>query len=172
MEHSIHHDPPSEVGRESVAEPVLRSRLLPRVSFRSMMLLMSISAVFFAVVYAADQGGVYSAAVAVGLFFAAAMMTFSAFVFLFAWAVSLLPRLVGASLVAIGLGLLLVRLIGISIGSAGFLQQTIWLLNFQIIGWFLLLFPIGRESDSDSDSPFAQDQLPPQIFAPRDPTNE
>jgi hypothetical protein len=172
MDHSLHRELQSEPGRESVAEPVLRSRPLPRVSFRSMMLLTAISAVFFAVVYAADQGGTYSAAVAVGLLFAAGMLAISAVVFLFAWAVALLPRLVGALLVTIGVGLFVGRLIGISIGSVDFLQQTIWLMNFQIVGWFLLLFPIGRESGSDIDSPFAEDQLPPQIYTPRDPTNE
>ena len=164
-------DQAPSLGRETAIEPVLRSRLLPRISFRSMLVFTAISAVFIAVAYAADQGGVYSAAAAVGLFFAACMLCLSASIFLLAWAVSFLPRLVGAALVASGLVFLVCRIVGAPLGGMGFLLDSIWLLNFQVVGWFLLLFPIGREPALDADSPFAESQFPPQIYAPREPTN-
>jgi hypothetical protein len=162
-------DQASSSGRESATEPLLRSRLLPRISFRSMLVFTAVSAVLIAVIYSADQGGTYSAATAVGLCFALCMLLSSALVFLLSWAVSFLPRLAGASLVTIGCSLAVCRLIGVPLG--GFLSQTIWLLDFIVLGCFLLFFPIGVERPPDAESPFAEGQLPPQIYTPRAPNN-
>ncbi|WP_182865342.1 hypothetical protein [Stieleria mannarensis] len=158
-------------GRESATEPVLRSRLLPRISFQSLLVLTAVSAVVIAVVYAADQGGAYATAAAVGLFFTLCMFVCSALLFLLSWAVAFLPRPAGAVAVALGIVFGASRLLQVPLGGLAFLQETIWLINFQVIGWFLLLFPIGVAPDSDAASPFADDQLPPQIFAPREPSN-
>ncbi|MCO8121487.1 hypothetical protein NHH03_07045 [Stieleria sp. TO1_6] len=158
-------------GREADSEPVLRSRLLPRVSFQSLLILTAVSAVVIAVVYAADQGGTYAAAAAVGVFFALAMLLLSAIVFSIVWAISFFPKPIGIALLIGSLLLLVSRVVGMPIGTFGFFQQSIWLVNLQLIGWFLLLVPIGRDQSSQTNSPFADGQLPPQIFAPREPTN-
>ena len=55
-------------------------------------------------------------------------------------------------------------------GPGFILTQTIWLVNFQFIGWYLFAFSI-RPTEEQSASPFAADQLPPQILAPRDPVS-
>ncbi|MDV6031982.1 MAG: hypothetical protein F9B45_18205 [Phycisphaera sp. RhM] len=158
-------------GRVSATEPVLRSRLLPRISFQSLLVLTALSAVVIAVVYAADQGGPYATAAAVGLFFAVCMFVCSAFIFLLSWAVSFLPRVAGVTALAVGITLAMARLLGVPLGMLSLLQETIWLINFQIIGWFLLLYPFAAIDETDAASPFADDQLPPQIFAPREPSN-
>ncbi|QDV84223.1 hypothetical protein [Planctomycetes bacterium TBK1r] len=158
-------------GRVSATEPVLRSRLLPRISFQSLLVLTAFSAVVIAVVYAADQGGPYATAAAVGLFFAVCMFVCSAFIFLLSWAVSFLPRVAGVTALVVGIALAMTRLLGIPLGMLSLLQETIWLINFQIIGWFLLLYPFTATEETDAASPFAGDQLPPQIFAPREPSN-
>lgn len=157
--------------RESAAEAVLPSRLLPRVSFRSMMVLTAISAVVIAIVSAADQGGIYATAAAVGFTFLVGMAAILAILFLLSWSVSFLPKLIGITLVGVGF-----VLAGLTLGNAGgagwmFFLRPIWLINFQLIGWFLILAPIRDERDSETDSPFADGQLPPQIMAPREPVN-
>lgn len=157
--------------RDSATEPVLRSRLLPRVSFRSLLVLTAISAVVIAVVYAADQGGAYATSAAAGLFFVFSVFVGSAVIFLLSWAVSFLPRLAGVTIAVVGACLFLCRIFGVPLGGLSFLTETIWLINCQILGAFLLLFPIGTEPQTAIDSPFADEQLPPQIFAPREPSN-
>lgn len=69
-------------------EPVLRSRLLPRVSFRLVWLLMTLSAVIAAVARAANSGyaTAWAALVAVG-FVLACFVLFVA-LFLFCWTIS------------------------------------------------------------------------------------
>lgn len=163
-------DQPTHSRRESGSDTILRSRLLPRVSFQSMMVLTTICAIVVAIAYTADQGGNYASATAVGLCFVIGMILCSALVFLFAWAVSFLPRIIGGGLIVGGLVMLVCRLIGLQLGSMRLFQETIWLLNFQILGCFLLFFPFGRGGQAATENPFAADQLPPQILAPREPT--
>ena len=69
-------------------EPVLRSRLLPRVSFRLVLALMTLSAVIAAVAKAAGGGAAaaWAAIVAVG-FLVVCFLLFVA-LFLFCWAIS------------------------------------------------------------------------------------
>lgn len=69
-------------------EPVLRSRLLPRVSFRFMFLLMTLAAVIAAVARLAGEGGALAYAVVVGIGYLA--VGFLAFVLLFLinWVIS------------------------------------------------------------------------------------
>jgi hypothetical protein len=163
------HAPPS--AGEPTAEPVLRSRLLPQVSFQSLLLLMTLSAVVIAVVYAADQGGQYATAVAAGLAFLVAVTVVSLAVFLLSWAVSYLPKAAGVCAILLAALLLTLRLTGVPPTAFGPLLQTVWLLNLFILGGFLLFAPIGREPQGGPASPFADGQLPPQIFAPRDPND-
>lgn len=69
-------------------EPVLRSRLLPRISFRFMFLIMTLAAVIAAVARVAGEGGALAYAVVVGVGYLA--VGFLAFVvlFLITWGVS------------------------------------------------------------------------------------
>jgi len=163
------HSPPS-VG-DAVVEPVLRSRLLPQVSFQSLLLLMTLSAVIIAVVYAADQGGPYAIATAAGFVFLLALVLVSFAAFLLSWAVSYLPKAAGICSIVLACSLAAVRLAGMPPAAFGPLLLSVWIMNFFLIGVFLLLFPIGVERQSGKESPFANDQLPPQIFSPRDPTD-
>jgi hypothetical protein len=157
--------------REASSEAVLPSRLLPRVSFRSLMILMTIAALVIAVVYAADQGGVYAGAAAAGMAFGLFLFSVSAIGFLLSWAVSFLPKTVGAALIVMGCLLLISKFVVPLFGVLGTLREPIWLICFQLLGWFLVLMPIGQQRDDESESPFAEGQLPPQILAPREPTN-
>ncbi|MCA9135104.1 MAG: hypothetical protein KDB00_00050 [Planctomycetales bacterium] len=158
--------------RESVTEPVVQSRLLPRISFKTMLIAMTIQAVLIAVIYTADQGGTYATAASVGLLFAVSLLAVWMIIFQLVWAVAFMPRLVGALMIACGVVLAFSRLIGLPAPEAlNYFRTTIGLLNFQIIGWFLVFFPIGRETHFGDESPFADEQLPPQIMAPREPSN-
>lgn len=148
---------PSESG-----EPVLESRLLPRISFQTLLVLMTVSAVVFAVAYAADQGGQYAMGAAAGFGFLFAVFVASAAVFIVAWAIAILPRWFGIGLIAIGCLLLFSNFIDKPITPA------IWGLNSIFVGIFLLLLPL--EKATTEHSPFADDELPPQHLAPRDPT--
>lgn len=161
----------SPSGRESASEPILRSRLLPRISFRSMLVVTTLSAIVIAVAYAADQGGTYASAAAVGMAFALTILAGSIAMFLLSWAVSFLPKPAGIALIVTGVVLAVCRVAGISLGALSMLTGTIWLLNFQIVGWFLVLSRIGSEQHLEADNPFAEGQLPPQILAPREPSN-
>lgn len=164
-------DQPLPSGRESATEPVLRSRLLPRISFQSMLVATTLSALVIAVVYSADQGGTYASAAAIGLLFALGVLGLSAIVFLLSWAVSFIPRIVGIVFVLAGIVLAVYRLLGLSLGPMDFLLTRVWFINAQLIGWFLVFAPIGNASEDEIASPFADDQLPPQILAPREPSN-
>lgn len=170
--------------RETSTETVLRSRLMPRVSFQTMLVLPSIAAVVFAIAYAADQGGQYAKAAVVGLAFVKAMIALGVLLFLISWAASQFARRLGIAIVVFGVLLLLLRLAGATglvvspllgwfgpFGEWAGTQATHWpwLINFQVIGWTLVLFPIGIVGEDEAASPFAEDQLPPQILAPRDP---
>ncbi|MEL6104407.1 MAG: hypothetical protein AAFU85_00160 [Planctomycetota bacterium] len=173
--------------RESPTETVLRSRLLPRVSFQTMMLLMTASAVLFAVAFAANQGADYAKAATVGMIFLSLFVAIGVLLFLASWAASQFSRRLGIGVVATGFVLLIVRLFfgeefvsvlarplvdwlgPLAEWSALQLIEWPWLINFQLIGWTLICFPIGVDREDEASSPFAEDQLPPQILAPRDP---
>lgn len=173
--------------RESPTETVLRSRLLPRVSFQTMMLLMTASAVLFAVAFAANQGADYAKAATVGMIFLSLVVAVGVLLFLASWAASQFSRRLGMSTVTMGFSLLFVRLFlgedyastlarplaewlgPLAEWSALQMIEWPWLINFQVIGWALILFPIGVAHEDEASSPFAEDQLPPQILAPRDP---
>ncbi len=69
-------------------EPVLRSRLLPRVSFRLLFGLTTLAAIIAAVARAAGEGGALANAVMVSLGFIVACFLLFAILFFFSWLVS------------------------------------------------------------------------------------
>jgi hypothetical protein len=69
-------------------EPVLKSRLLPRVSFRFFIALMTLSAIIAAVAKVAGQGGPIAIAVVFGLGYLVAGFLLCAALFLCSWAIS------------------------------------------------------------------------------------
>ncbi|KAA5543856.1 hypothetical protein FYK55_11850 [Roseiconus nitratireducens] len=159
----------SAATRADDVESVVESRLLPRVTFRSLLLLTAVSAIAIAVTYAAEQGGIYAAGATIGLGFLLTIAVVSALLFLLCWSVSLLPRMSGVFLIGLGVVMLLAGLIGIPLGTLSFLTEPIALLNFELIGFFLLWAPIGSPTEPKGENPFAEGQLPPQILAPREP---
>lgn len=104
-------------GNDSFGTP-LKSRLLPRISFRSLFALTLVSAVVAAVARAAGGGNALAFGFISAIAFAALVVVSLAVVFLLSW----------------------------------------------------MIASIGYTSDATSQaSPFAEDQLPPQILPPRDP---
>lgn len=152
-------NPPSRRGESD--EPVLRSRLLPRISFRTILVMMTASAVVFAVAYSADQGGQYAMGFSAGLGFLLSVFALSAVVFVVAWAIAIVPRIVGVALLGAGSIMALLNFINTTVA-------WIWIVDALAIGLFLILFPHARRRTQHS--PFATDELPPQYLAPRDPT--
>jgi hypothetical protein len=71
-------------------EPVLGSRLLPKVSFRLLLVLMTLAALIAAVGRAAGDGGAVARAAVAGLVFPAACLGLFVVLFLVAWAVGCL----------------------------------------------------------------------------------
>ncbi|MGI9474191.1 MAG: hypothetical protein ACR2NZ_21805 [Rubripirellula sp.] len=69
-------------------EPVLKSRLLPRVSFRFMLLMTTLAAVIAAVAKVAGEGDAFAYAVIVGVSFLGACFALFALLFLLTWSVS------------------------------------------------------------------------------------
>lgn len=161
----------AKANRDSATEIVLPSRLLPRVSFQTMLVLTAIAAVLIAVVYAADQGGVYAKAAAVGMSFLAGMALVLTAMFLVSWSISFIPKLVGGVMIAIGLVLSPFALMGLPATGFLFLLKPVWILNLLLVGLFLLVGRIGEDGNDQAESPFADEQLPPQILAPREPVN-
>jgi len=78
---------PSNRGPLSV-QPVLPSRLLPRVSFRFMLVLTFLTALFYAVARAAGDGGAVAFAIVAAVLFPAACFAVFCILFLFTWAIS------------------------------------------------------------------------------------
>ena len=71
-------------------EPVLRSRLLPRISFRLVLALMTLSAIVAAVGKAAGGGGATAWGILVALGFVAISFLLFVALFLFCWSISTL----------------------------------------------------------------------------------
>ncbi len=69
-------------------EPVLRSRLLPKVSFRLMLILTTLSAVVAAVARVAGGGGAMATAVVVAILFPLVCFAPFTLLFLITWSVS------------------------------------------------------------------------------------
>ena len=163
----LHSEPVAS--RASAVESVLPSRLLPRISFRAMMILTAVSAVVIAIVNLAGQGGVYARAVSVGLAYVCATFLFLSFLFLALWSISQIPRFIAGGLLVGAVGLFLLQVIGLGESQLGFFARPVWVINFLAVGCCLLIMPIGRQKEDSNTSPFAADQLPPQIMAPREP---
>lgn len=99
-------------------EPVLRSRLLPKISFRVIFAVTALAAVVASLARAAGEGGPLARALLVALAFPAFCFTLFAVLFLIGWAVALLA--------------------------------------------------FRGHDDTLQGSPFAEDQLPPQLLPPRE----
>ncbi|WP_146521696.1 hypothetical protein [Stieleria varia] len=146
-------------------EPIVRSRLLPRVSFRSMMILMAVSAVVLAVARSANQGGIYATAAVMGLVFLLGTVIVLSAVFLLAWAVAHARRPVGLVLLSYSVAMIALSIAGLRLD---WINEPIVVLNTFFIGVFLLFVPPPSSPADHLDSPFAADRLPPQILPPRD----
>ena len=99
-------------------EPVLQSRLLPKVSFRLMFVLMTLAAFLAALARTAGSGTAYAMGVIIAIAVVVVCFLCFAILFLFAWSIA-----------------------------------TLW---------------YRGESSELKGSPFAADQLPPQILPPRE----
>ena len=71
------------------SEPIQRSRLLPRISFRGIFALMTAGAVFAAIARAAGNGAVVATGLVVGVGFLAAVFVIFLVLFLVAWVASI-----------------------------------------------------------------------------------
>ncbi|GAA4448553.1 MULTISPECIES: hypothetical protein [Novipirellula] len=74
--------------KPSSAQPVVRSRLLPRISFRFVFAITTLAAVIAAVARQAGSGGALATAAILGLAVPLLCFALFALTFLFAWAVS------------------------------------------------------------------------------------
>lgn len=142
-------------------EPVLRSRLLPRISFRMMMLLTTFCAVVAAVARAAGNGGELAIAVMTAMGFLFACFVAFALLFLITWSVAVIRKQSGYAAIAIGVILFVTDLAGLS--SAGAFAAAV----FVLAGLFLVFVP-ARTNEEHAGNPFAAGQLPPQILPPRE----
>ena len=98
-------------------EPVLRSRLLPRISFRLIFGVTALAAILYALARLAGQGGTLAMSIMLALAFLIACFAIFVAAFLLAWSIAILTA--------------------------------------------------ERQDDSAEGSPFASDQLPPQLLPPR-----
>jgi hypothetical protein len=142
-------------------EPVLRSRLLPRISFKVMLFLTTFSAVVAAVARIAGNGGELAKAVMTSIGFVAACFAAFAILFLISWSVAVARKQSGVGAFAFSVLLLAAEQLGLTVGGI-FLPML-----FIAAGLFLILVPV-RETEEHVGNPFAEGQLPPQILPPRE----
>ena len=155
---------PINMTKAPSVEPVERSRLLPRVSFRMMILLTTLSAVLFAIARMADNGGEFAASFLMGMEFLLACFVLFAILFLFSWSIAVLRRQCGYVALIAGAVLAVLTTAKIDVW-----QVTNWYVpTFLVVSGFILLYVPLRESDDLVGSPFAKDQLPPQLLPPRE----
>ncbi|NND98405.1 MAG: hypothetical protein HKN47_13875 [Pirellulaceae bacterium] len=148
-------------------QPLVRSRLLPRISFRMMFALTTVAAVLAAIARVAGSGGQLASAAVSGAAFVLGAFAVFLFLFLVAWSAAMFR--IPTAIAAIGLSLIaaLSEFATISLPSI-----SNWPLVFflGVGGICLLLFP-PRDPDVHSHNPFAEGQLPPQILPPREPSS-
>ncbi len=142
-------------------EPVLRSRLLPRISFKMMLFLTTFSAVVAAVARVAGNGGELAKAVMASIGFVAACFAGFAILFLISWSVAVARKQSGIGSLVFAAILLMVHL-------AGLLVAGLILAMFFIVAGLLLIFVPVRATEEHVGNPFAEGQLPPQILPPRE----
>ncbi len=76
--------------KPSSVQPVLRSRLLPRISFQSLFALTTLSALIASLARVAGDGGALALAVMVAIAFPLSCFLLFAILFLFSWAITFL----------------------------------------------------------------------------------
>lgn len=144
------------------AQPVLRSRLLPRISFKMMFALTTLSAILAAIARAAGNGGEFaSAAVAMGGFL---IFCFTVFVLLFlvSWMAASFRTATGLAMIVMAIALMAMELLGFGLATVSNWPLAVF---FLIAGALLLVIPAPKVK---TQNPFAQGQLPPQILPPRE----
>lgn len=147
-------------------EPVVRSRLLPRISFQTMLILMAISAVVMAVAHSANQGGKYATAAAIGSGYIILAFAALATIFLLAWAVAHSRRPTGVILIFFAAGMVPLLTAGVKLA---WINHPVTIACTFFVGLFLVSVKPPKDKLDEVASPFAEGQLPPQIFPPRDP---
>ena len=145
-------------------EPVVRSRLLPRISFRMMLLLTTLAAILAAIARVADAGNELAMSAMMAFGFVFACFVAFAFLFLFSWSVSVLRKPSGYAALGLATVFGLAALLNVPIPYAA----NWYVSSFFIVAGLILLFVPVRESDDLVGSPFAKGQLPPQILPPRE----
>lgn len=149
------------------AEPILRSRLLPRISFRTMMLLTALCAVIATVARAAGDGGSVAKGLLAALILVACLFLAFSVLFLFSWFMSVIGqyrRNVGIGIAVITIGLVVVVNLGLMIP---YLVDWYVIALLTSIAFVLIVVP-ASEPYSGPQNPFAEGQLPPQILPPRE----
>ena len=131
-----------------------------------MLILMAISAVVMAVAHSANQGGKYATAAAIGAGFIIVAFGALSAVFLVAWGVAIARRPTGLSLLLFAAAMVPLATTGVSIG---WINDPVTIVCVALVGLFLVLVKPPKEKLDEPASPFAEGQLPPQIFPPRDP---
>ena len=131
-----------------------------------MMVLMSISAVVLAVAAAANQGGKYATAAALGLGFLAIVFVTLAIVFLLSWCVANLRRPIGLVLIVYAIAMVPLAVTNVQLG---WLNAPVTIACTFFVGLFLMVVRPPKDAKDKITSPFAVDHLPPQILPPRDP---
>ena len=152
-------------------EPVVRSRLLPRISFKAMLGVTTIAAILAATARAADSGSEFGAAVLAACGFLAIILLLFVIVFLIAWSSTFFRREVAIAFIILG-GVSAIATIFFQIGAI-FFSVPIGFMYF--VSVFMLVIGarmwFSRNTLAETpSSPFAADQLPPQILPPREPT--
>ena len=148
-------------------EPVLKSRLLPRVSFRMMIAITTVSAILAALARAAGNGSQFGYAFLAGPVFLLVGFLLFQLVFLLAWTAARFRQATALVAAVLAIALIFAEL------SAGFGPPLIggWpLAAFCLVASLVLLLRGDRRRVDIANSPFAADQLPPQILPPREPT--
>lgn len=125
------------------------------------LVMMTVSAVVFAIAYSADQGGIYAMGATTGVGFLIVVFVVSALTFLVAWAMAVVPQTLGLVLLLGGFLLFILNLISPRVAN-------IWLLDAMFVGAAMMV--IRGWKGTSEHSPFARDELPPQHLAPRDPS--
>ena len=150
-------------------EPVLRSRLLPRISFRVLLILTSLCACVAALARAAGTGAAMAQGILAGVGFVGAILAGFAVMFLLAWSTTLFHsqrRMVGLVLLFCSLVILVLVATGLNVVVDSFVNGHTFLIFFGLAVTLMYIPP--RTANEDRDNPFAEGQLPPQILPPRE----
>ena len=155
----------SAIVKTPSSEPVLRSRLLPRISFQTMLAVTTACAILAALANNAGNGGQLAYALVMAIGFLLACVFLSSFVFILAWAAAMNRFITAIGFWLISAGLIAAVVTGLHLPGIGN-----WpLIMFTFFAGLALITIRSVSSENRARSPFAADQLPPQMIAPREP---